>query len=182
MIGRIVPITLGASTSADSTMRKPTSRRSWAAKRSPVACHGDSGSLSEARRSCRTRNDAPANRAKRSMTPLNHTHTTIGSQRSTVEAVRAAVAASDSDAVWRRAVAGAGDGLADVDTVGEALARRRDGLVRRPDDCSRDGRRGEHRHEPRARNRVARLRRAAASTTASAAAVASAISPPCQTK
>ncbi len=55
------------------------------------------------------------------MTPLNHTHTTIGSQRSTVEAVRAAVAASDSDAVWRRAVRGAGEGLADVDTVGEAL-------------------------------------------------------------
>ena len=55
------------------------------------------------------------------MTPLSHTHTTIGSQPSTVEAVRAAVAASDNDAVSRRVVAGVGKGLADVDTVGDAL-------------------------------------------------------------
>jgi hypothetical protein len=55
------------------------------------------------------------------MTPLNHSQTTIGSQRSTVEAVRAAVAASVIDTVWRRTVGDAGEALGDVDSVGVRL-------------------------------------------------------------
>ena len=83
-----------------------------------VDCHGDSGSERGKSQPASERRASESRQEKR--TPLNHTHTTIGSQRSTVEAVRAAVAA-DSDAVWRRAVGSAGEELADVDTVGEAL-------------------------------------------------------------
>ena len=59
------PMTLGVSTSADSTTLNGTASRSLLAIRSPAACQGDVGSTRDAARSRCTRHEPPANRASR---------------------------------------------------------------------------------------------------------------------
>jgi len=74
--GRIHPMTIGASTSLDSTTWNATVNRSRAASRSLADCHGDASSAREATRKRCTRQHPPANLVKSNVTPASQAHTT----------------------------------------------------------------------------------------------------------
>ena len=115
----IVPMTLGTSTRAESTMRNARAMRRRSARRSPVACHRDRGVSRAASRSRRSRHDAPPNRASSTMTPENQNQTTTGSHGSTTADVRAAVVANRRASAPRPASTdvAADAGAADEDAI-----------------------------------------------------------------
>src|SRR5439155_5453951 len=95
--GRIHPITIGASTSLDSTTWKATLNRSRAASRSLDDCHCDTVSATEATRKPCTRQHPPANLAKSNVTPASQAHTTNDSNAASLILVIDAATFVDRD-------------------------------------------------------------------------------------
>ena len=73
------PIRIGASTTADSTIRNGTPTRRRRARRSAVNCQEESGAAMVAARRRWTRQHPAASRATSDVTPASQIHTTIDS-------------------------------------------------------------------------------------------------------